>query len=656
VPPGRFPLSPIAVASRRYGDPVKPLTTAVMGGLSALLLAACTGGSGSPTPGVDTPASAQAAAVIARFASVWPTHSVPKFADLVDRPAAAASDIKTHMKELEVSSMSVAPSGELDCGDRQCREAAKVSAELAGAGNWSYVTQITAQRRHAKWLVQWTPGTFHPDLTPVTTFVRHRTLPARAPLLDRNGVALTPERAIVRIGVVPRQVRRVTYTRLADLLPVDIVSLRERVTAAQPDWFVPVIDLRAADYQPLRARLSQVPGLIVDQARRALAPSPEWGQAVLGTVGPATTETLKHAGPYALSSDEIGTSGLQLAYQQRLAGRPGIAIDLVEKGATGRLVNTVLNRRPRRGEPLETSLDLAAQNAAEHAVAHATQTTALVAVKASTGEILAAANAPGPTTYNAAFVGRYAPGSTFKTVTAAALLGQDVVASNTPVRCPDSITVGGKVFTNYAVGILPGNPTFADAFAASCNTAFVSFAKHVTGDELATTAQQFGLGAPWDIGLDAYSGSVPADSDLVTRAADMIGQGHVEASPLAMAMVAAAADSGVARTPTLLPGLLPGSRLDELNSSVVKSLQTLMRMTVTSGTASLVDLPGLPVYAKTGTAEYDVGGSIGTNAWLIGYRGDLAFAVLVENGESGGHDAAPLAAAFLTSLPKRIYQ
>jgi cell division protein FtsI/penicillin-binding protein 2 len=587
---------------------------------------------------------------------MWPNHSVTKFAGLVDRPGLAASEIKTYMDELEVTSLSVVPSGLLDCGDRQCREAARVSAELAGAGNWSYATRITARRRQGRWLVQWTPGTFHPDLTPVTTLVRHRILPPRAPLLDRNGVALTPERAIVRIGVVPHKVRRVTYTRLSDLLPVDIVSLRDRVTAAQPDWFVPVIDLRIADYRPLRARLSQVPGLIVDQARRALAPSPEWGQAVLGTVGPATTETLKQAGPDALGTDEIGTSGLQLAYQQRLAGRPGIAIDLVEKGTPGRLVNTVLNRRPQRGEPLQTSLDLAAQSAAEHAVARATQTTALVAVKASTGEILAAANAPGPTTYNAAFVGRYAPGSTFKTVTAAALLAQGVVASNTPVSCPDNVAVGGKTFTNYAPGILPGHATFADAFAASCNTAFVSFAGQLTGEQLSATAQQFGLGASWDIGLDAYSGSVPADSDLVTRAADMIGQGHVEASPLAMAMVAAAADSGVARTPTLLPGLLPGSRLDELSPSVVRSLQALMRKTVTQGTASLVDLPGLPVYAKTGTAEYDAGRSIGTNAWLIGYRGDLAFAVLVENGESGGHDAAPLVAAFLNSLPNRIYR
>ena len=78
-------------------------------------------------------------------------------------------------------------------------------------------------------------------------------------------------------------------------------------------------------------------------------------------------------------------------------------------------------KRTKRGEPLETTLDLRAQNAAERAVSDAKDTTAVVLVKASTGEVLAAANAPGPTSYNTAFIGHYAPGSTFKMVSSDAL-------------------------------------------------------------------------------------------------------------------------------------------------------------------------------------------------------------------------------------------
>ncbi len=621
----------------------------------ALVLAACTGSSTPAPDGKNTAPAPVGAEVIGRFVALWPAATSAKLRGVVDKPDIAARDIAAHDGELGVTRTRVALSGEPDCSEDACREDAKVTLDLAGAGSWSYQTQIASRLMHGAWRVAWTPGTFHPDLTAVTTFERHRTLPARAALLDRNGVALTPEREIVRVGVVPRDVRPVTYTSLSDLLAVDTGSLRERVTAAQPDWFISVLDLRAKDYIPLRDKLQEVPGVSIDTARRALAPSAEWGRAVLGTVAPATGDTLESAGPYALPTDEVGASGLQLGYQERLAGEPGLTIDLVERGPRGRLVNSVLKRRSQAGQPLETTLDFAAQNSAESAIADAASTTALVAVKASTGEVLAAANGPGATTYNTAFVGRYAPGSTFKVVSAAALLARQIVAPEKPVSCPDTTVVGGKRFKNYENGILPGRTTFADAFAASCNTAFVGFADRLSGSALAATAEEFGLGPSWDLGLDAFSGSVPADLDLVTRAADLIGQGRVEASPLAMAMVAATAASGVSRTPTLVPGLLPGSRLSQLDPVVVTQLQGLMRLTVTDGTASALDLPGPAVYAKTGTAEFQDGSSTGTNAWLIGYRGDLAFAVLVENGESGAHDAAPIIASFLNALPDRLY-
>ncbi len=622
----------------------------------ALVLAACTGNSGDPTPGGETTTAAVGAQVIEEFAAAWPSARPDALRGIVNQPAIAASDIAAHGAELGITSTTVTPSGEPECGDDSCREQAKVTHQLEGAGTWSYETQIKSHLTQGQWLVEWTPGTFHPDLTEVTTLVRNRTLAPRAPILDRNGAALTPEREILRVGVVPREVRPLTYTRLADLLRVDIVPLKDRVTAAPPDWFVSVIDLRRKDYQPLRADLLRVPGISIDTAKRALAPTAEWGRAVLGTVGPATSDALKSAGPYALPSDEVGTAGLQLAYQQRLAGTPGLTIDLVENGAPGDVVNRVLVRRPQPGQPLETTLDLAAQDAAERAVAGSTDVTAAVAVKASTGEVLAAANAPGPTTYNTAFVGRYPPGSTFKVVSSTALLTSGLVTPDAPVRCPDTTVVGGKRFKNYDPGIVTGDATFAQAFAASCNTTFVNFADRISGDDLAETGAQFGIGAQWDIGLDSFSGSVPADDDLVSRAADIIGQGQVETSPLGMAMVAAAVDSGVSRTPTLLPGVLPGTRLSELDPATVSQLQEMMRLTVTAGTARAVDLPGVPVYAKTGTAEYDVGNGTGTHAWMIGYRGDVAFAVLVENGESGAHDAGPVVAALLNGLPGALYR
>ncbi len=617
-------------------------------------MAACTGDPSEPTSTVDP--STLGSKILRDFVSAWSDSIEPDFKGIVDEPAIASTDIAAHVAELGITETSVDLSGDLDCGDESCTEHATVTHQLAGVGEWSYETLVEATLNQGQWLVEWEPGTFHPDLTDSTTLLRRRILPNRAPILDRSGHALTPERAIVRVGVVPAKVRRATYRELVSLLGIDDIALRERVDGAQPNWFVSVIDLRLADYQSVRTDLLEVPGISIDTAQRALAPTASWGRAILGVVGPATEDSLANAGPYALPSDEVGLSGLQYAYEERLAGTPGVVIDLVEKASDENVLNQLLTRRPIRGLPLETTLDLDAQDAAEQAVSNATDTTALVVVKASTGEVLAAANAPGPTSYNTAFVGRYAPGSTFKVVSATTLLETGTVRPDSPIECPDTIVVDGKQFKNYDVGIVPAQADFSDAFAASCNTTFVSYADDILGTDLASTAEEFGFGAEWEIGIGGYSGSAPADDDLVTRAADMIGQGKVLASPLMMAMVAAAIDSGVSRTPTLLPGQQPGVRLSELDPTRVAQLQEMMRQVVTDGTGSSINLPGRPVFAKTGTAEFDKGSGTGTNAWMIGYRGDIAFAVLVENGKSGADDAAPIVASLLNGLPAHLYR
>lgn len=636
--------------------PARSRRWAVQTGLAALSLAStlagCTGGGSSPRPVGDTGPSG--GNVISDFAGAWPDADAEGFRGVVDLPVIAARDIAVHDAALGITATQVALHDDLDCGDDSCRQHATVTHQLAGAGEWTYDTLIKARLNEGQWLVVWSAETFNPNLTEGTTLVLHRVLPPRAPILDRNGVALTPERAIVRIGLVPDKVTSQTFGAIGSILDVDTTSLRDRVAAAKPEWFVPVIDLRRSQFAVLRDELLQVPGVLLDTANRALAPTAQWGRAVLGSVGPATADALANAGPDAISSDEVGLSGLQSVYQKQLAGVPGVTIDLVEK-STGDVINQVLSRKPTPGEPLETTLDLETQSAAELAVAPETETTAVVVVKASTGEILAAANAPGPTSYNTAFIGRYAPGSTFKVVTAYTLMRQGVVEPATPVQCPDTTVVDGKRFKNYDRGIVGPTPSFAQAFAASCNTTMVDFADDIGAHQLAATATQFGFGASWDLGLDAFSGSVPAERDLVTRAADMIGQGKVEASPLMMAMAAAAVDSEVSRTPTLLPRVLPGTRLTELDPNVASKLQSLMRLVVTDGTGTSVDLPGQPVFAKTGTAEFQQGAKTGTNAWMIGYRGDLAFAVLVENGESGAHDAAPVVRSLLSGLPATGY-
>ncbi|WP_169512952.1 penicillin-binding transpeptidase domain-containing protein [Actinopolymorpha alba] len=617
--------------------------------VGALAAAACAGPDGPPKEASD---AAQA------FARAW---SAGKASTAVDSRTSkvAKATLAEVTTELVIRRTTVRTRGELTCldgdqadqlndGRRVCRQGIAVSHDLAGLGTWRYAsTAEVREDSEGRWKVWWAPATFHPQLTDATKLDRTRELPERAPILDQQGEPLTQELPVVRVGVEPGKVRpEVTYSRLASVLGIDPGKLRSRAEAAPPTQFVDVITLREGAYGEIRSAVEGIPGVVTHKDTMSLAPTSTFARAVLGVVGPATAESLKDAGPLAMESDEIGTSGLQKAYQSQLAGTPGGSIDVVDR-KSGTKVREVFRLAARPGKPLKTTLDTSLQEAAENAIESQEKPTALVAVRASTGEILATANGPGVTSYNRAFVGKYPPGSTFKVVSVAALLEGGLQVDDR-VSCPAETNIGGKRFKNAYNTSLPDGPLLT-AFARSCNTALVQRAETLEGSALAAMADRFGIGETWKLGLPAYSGSVPEPQDLVDRAASMIGQGRVLLSPLGMAMVAATVDSGQPRTPVLLPDVAPGQKAGEvLPADLGDDLRTLMRAVVETGSAKALDLPGAqPVFAKTGTAEYGSEDPPRTHAWMIGFRGDIAFAVVIEDGGGGGRDAGPVALRFL---------
>jgi cell division protein FtsI/penicillin-binding protein 2 len=146
---------------------------------------------------------------------------------------------------------------------------------------------------------------------------------------------------------------------------------------------------------------------------------------------------------------------------------------------------------------------------------------------------------------------------------------------------------------------------------------------------------------------------VPPPEGETEAAADLIGQGKVLASPMAMATVAASVAAGRAVLPVLLPDLETAQTepTAPLTAGEATALRGLMRAVVTDGSGSfLLGLPG-EVGAKTGTAEYGspgASGSLPTHTWMIATQGDLAVAVFVETGESGSRTAGPILERFLS--------
>ena len=330
--------------------------------------------------------------------------------------------------------------------------------------------------------------------------------------------------------------------------------------------------------------------------------------------------------------------------------------------ASGTRVATLAALPARPGTSVRTTIQPSVQQAAESALAGESKSAALVAVNATTGALLAAVsvNSGG---FDQAIDGGFPPGSTFKVITSGALITHGLTPQS-KASCPGTATVDGEVFHN-AEGEAPVS-TMLQAFTESCNTAFIQLAADdLKPPDLPAAASMFGLDRSLHIGLTAFGGSVPQPSDEADLAATAIGQGQVLVSPLDLAMVAAAADTGTVRSPSLVLGdsgsatpsasasasAATSAAASQLPSALVSDLHEMMASVVANGTAAGQGLPS-GTFAKTGTAEYGTTNPLKIDAWLMGFKGDIAFAALVVNSNgNGGPTCGPIVAKFLNGLP-----
>jgi cell division protein FtsI/penicillin-binding protein 2 len=320
--------------------------------------------------------------------------------------------------------------------------------------------------------------------------------------------------------------------------------------------------------------------------------------------------------------------------------------------ATGDQGRQIASVPPKPGTPIRTPLVPAVQNAADAAVSGQQLPTHLVVVRPGTGEILAVASNEAADPAHT-LRGQFPPGSSMKMMTATALLSAGTVTPDTPVPCPGTTTVEGREFDNedkFDLGTVP----LTEAFAQSCNTSFIELGMKLPDDALAKAAASYGVGSDWKLPIGIFSGAVPADATGTTKAADAIGQGKVLMSPAQMALVAAGIASGKPAAPVEVVGADPaGPAPTGPSPQVLATLRPMMRQVVLTGTARALAGRG-DVYGKTGTAEFGDKTPPDAHGWFAGYRlggaqGDLAFAVLVEGGQTS-QVAVGVTDAFLGAL------
>jgi len=495
------------------------------------------------------------------------------------------------------------------------------------------------------WRVRWWYSTVHPDLTPEARFERIREMPTRAPILAADGTPLVTSSPGIRIGVQPQRVTdpqavvdAVAAHTDADPAAVQALLARDDL---DPAGFYEVASMSEEAFEAVRDQLHPVPGLVFRNGGERQVVQPGIPGHLLGTVGEATAEALAELGDHYRPGDVVGLSGLEAAFEEQLAGRPEEEARIVDDSG---LIRSLAYSPGAEPEPLQTTLDPRVQVAAQQAISSVSQPAALVVVDTTTGEIRASAVNP-PSGFDRALAGSYPPGSTFKVVTATALLANGYTPA-TPLPCPPTASFGGRSFRN-AGGFGPGTISFDQAMGQSCNTAFAHAATEVGADALVEAAEAYGFNVEYSTGLSEVGGSFPRPADGAELAAAAIGQARVVASPVHMASVAAAAATGTWTAPHFVRGADVPRR--ELPEGVVEPLRSMMRTVVASGTGTAANVAP-DVIGKTGSAEYGTGDPPPTHAWFLGVRGDLAAAVVVEGGGAGGSVAAPVFARLLANL------
>lgn len=511
-----------------------------------------------------------------------------------------------------------------------------------------------------EWTAVWHPAVLHPEATEASTVTTDTVAAERGEITGFGGETLVEERPVMRIGIDKQNLEEDAVEDaargLGEALALDDVDgYVDRVLGAGEKAFVPAITIRQSESRTYGVdELRVLEGVLIVDDTLMLGPAPGFASQILGSVGEATAEIIESSEGQVQAGDLVGLSGLQRSYDTLLRGTPGMEITLTE-AADGEV--ELASTAPVDGGTLATTFHTDLQIYAEDRLADVDSASAVVAMQVSTGAVLAAASGPGGEGLNTATVGQYPAGSTFKVVTALALLRAGLTPDS-EVSCTPTVTVDGYEFENYpgypagSVGTIP----LREAIAQSCNTALIAERERIDATAMAEAADALGIGATLAEGeswaFPYYSGTIPADATGTTHAADLIGQGGVLASPLAMAGVAASVAAGERVVPMLVEAsdaAAPEPPAVPLTSAETAQLQDLMRGVVTSGSSTfLQDVPGEPVAAKSGTAQFGTDDPPATHAWMIAFQGDLAVAVFVEDGDYGTATAGPILEDVLT--------
>jgi cell division protein FtsI/penicillin-binding protein 2 len=588
------------------------LTVAVVVGAGGLL-SACTPKPLGPEP------TAQA------FFAALAKGDTASAAELSDRPADARAALNQAWSGLQATGLDAVVLSSKYAEDTGS-VAYRYTWHLPKDRVWTYDGQLNMVRDEGKWEVRWSATGLHPNLGDNQTFALRADQPRRASVNEHGGTDVLVPGYLYHYALDAKTAAgqlMPTARAVADALrPFDDTLDPQRLAeqASSSKGALDLITLRQADHERVSPALANRPGVVITPQAELLPTDDRFAPAIINEVKKSVVDELDGQAGWRVVS--VNQNGSDVDVLNEVAGAPAPSVTI--------------------------SLDRVVQNAAQDAVDMVGKKAMIVAIKPSTGEILAVAqNAAADGDGSAATTGLYPPGSTFKIVTAGAAIDRDMATPNTLLGCPGTAEIGQRIIPNYG-GFDLGTVPMSRAFASSCNTTFAELASKMPPKGLTTAAAQYGIGLDYKIdGITTLTGSVPPTVDLAERTEDGFGQGKVLVSPFGMAMVAATVAAGKTPVPQLIEGRSTETTGDStpISPKMVDALRPMMQLVVTNGTAKELNGNG-DVRGKTGEAEFN-GGS---HAWFAGYRGDMAFAALIVGGGSSEY-AVRMCRDMLNGLP-----
>jgi penicillin-binding protein A len=363
----------------------------------------------------------------------------------------------------------------------------------------------------------------------------------------------------------------------------------------------------------------------------------------------------------------FGRAGLEKYYNDALVGRKDELAGIVDSLVSHKQV----------GDDLQTTLDPKAQKLAYQLLEGHKGAVVAMGVKDGAVKVLAGTPSFDPlhpnrgSIFNTATQGLYPPGSTFKTVTAAAALDTGRYQPESKVSGKNGKIISGTPLNNFG-GEQFGDITLTDALTHSVNTVWAEVGVKLGRSTMQEYMDRFGFGQkpPMDYPPEQMETSGPRRNGKILKMSSSrvdvgrtaIGQALLLVTPLQMATVAQTiGNGGVRMKPRLVAKVVdPDGRTidtpapDEaervMSEASAAKLGTMMKSVVREGTATAAALKGVELAGKTGTAEIDIARGI-NDLWFIGFTNDIAIAVIIDHEQGqGGTVAAPIAKQVLEAL------